>query len=274
MQLGRHTQLPNQGSFTFACSVILDIYELPFPGFVWTAAPWAGGYVAAPLMYVLIAYGPLSRYFSVTPWLQPLLPLTYLKEPVYVESVRAVLCGMFVFHFIRRLLETLFLNRYTSNTKRMSDVELSYYFLWGVLHGWAGLQDMMASFGGVPMPVFAVGLLLWFIGQSMNCFCHVQLRWLKEEAKGAHIVPYRFPFQYFVMPHYNFEMVSWTGFAVCTGANVPSIVTWCLSLCVLQVWTHAKRAQYIRMHRDGQIPSGQDKSQFQPAERWGLFPGL
>jgi len=273
MTLGRHTELPNQNCFTYTISVALDIYELPFPGLVWNRFPWVGGYVLGPATYLLVAYGPLANYFMVTPFMKPLAPFTYVKEGVYVEQVRALLCMMFVFHFMRRLLEMCCLNTYTAKTDRKSDAEASYYFLWGLFGGWAGTRAMVAQFGVVNQNVFIVGYALYVFGAAMNCYCHVQLRWLKMEAQGNYVVPNVFPFQYFVMPHYTFEMVTWTGFAICAGFNFASLFMWGMSFCVLHVWTHKKRLTYASITYD-RLDSQDSFAGYPPGKRWGLFPGL
>jgi hypothetical protein len=106
----RHTKLPGQGAFTFACALVLDLYELPFPGLlVITRYPRAGGYVAGPLVYWLVAYGPLSSHFSATPYLAPLAPNRFVTESSHVNNVRMVLCGMFMFHFLRPLVRVCLL---------------------------------------------------------------------------------------------------------------------------------------------------------------------
>jgi hypothetical protein len=68
-------------------------------------------------------------------------------------------------------------------------------------------------------------------------FVDVQLKTSLSEPGGprGYVVPYCFPFNYFVMPHYTAEMISWTGFAICSGCSTPSLVVWLLSLMILQV---------------------------------------
>merc|ERR1719316_1650152 len=111
----------------------------------------------------------------------------------------------------------------------------------------------------------------------MNCYCHCHLAKLKKgeahvapeggeaPAAGRHQIPYAFPFNLFVMPHYTGEMITWTGFAVASGFNLASIVIWVLSLCVLQIWTHSRREQYINMYKEDEATYKGKKS---PEGRW------
>jgi hypothetical protein len=79
---------------------------------------------------------------------------------------------MFTIHFVRRFLETIFLNKYvnkeTPGGTRLSDIELIYYFTWGVLNGCSGSQMQMHSFGAVPMPVLCLGIAVWVIGSLLQ----------------------------------------------------------------------------------------------------------
>ena len=269
-----YSKLPGKGPFTCFCAFIMDCYEAPFPGLVLPTTPWIGGYAASPILYWLFAYGPLSTWFGAQELLQPWGPFELISDADWAARVRLGLACMYVSHFVRRLLECLFLQLYTGKTRRLSDVELSYYFVWGCLCGFSGSATMMSKFGAVTPPVFAAGAATFVFGQAANAYCHYLLTRIKDESQSRHVIPYKFPFNWFVMPHYTAEIVIWTGFCVCSGLNTASITIWALSLCVLQIYAHARRVQYIKMHEEGKIPRGQDPQAYVPGRRWGVLPGL
>lgn len=274
-----HSKLPDKGPFTAFCAIFLDVYEIPFPGIILPSSPWIGGYTASPILYCLYACGvlalPANYAAFLKPWGPQLLPKTFLltTDADWTAVARMALLGMYVFHFVRRLYESVFVNTYTGKTRRLSDVELSYYVCWGVLCGASGSAALTSEFGVVAPRTFAFGAVVWAAGQAGNAYCHALLERLKKKSKG-HAIPYDWPFNLFVMPHYTAEMTGWAGFAICSGLNTASLTIWGLSLCVLQIWTHSRRLQYIKMHKDGQIPKDQYAPLDEPKYRWGVLPGL
>ncbi|KAL9187652.1 hypothetical protein ACHAXT_006030 [Thalassiosira profunda] len=275
-----HCKLPAKGPFTWFCAVLIDLYEVPFPGVVLPSTPWIGGYTASPLLYWMCAYGPwagavagkIGSSEGMWRYLRPLgvLPLSSDDER-WVATVQLGICIMYLFHFGRRLLECTFVNTYTSRAvRRLSDVELSYYVLWGCLCGISHSSAALSHFGVVSPATFAVGAIVWAAGQVGNAYCHYQLQLFKERSNGGpRTIPGMFPFDMFLMPHYTAEMVGWTGYCICAGMTAGSLTIWLLSLGVLQIFTHERRLQYIKMHKDGLNVGGGD-----PSVRWGVFPGL
>ena len=114
-----NSKLPAKGPFTWVCAVSMDLYEIPFPGVVLPSSPWIGGYTASPILYLLFAYGPLSMPVAWKTYLQPLGPFALpAASDEWLTQARLGLACMYVFHFVRRLLESIFLNRYTGKTRR------------------------------------------------------------------------------------------------------------------------------------------------------------
>ena len=123
-----NSKIPDKGPFTWFCAVLMDVYEIPFPGVVLPSSPWVGGYTASPILYLLFAFGPLAMPASWMTFFQPLGPFALTtSDQLWLSQARLGLAFMYVFHFVRRLLESLFLQKYTGKTRRLSDVELSYY---------------------------------------------------------------------------------------------------------------------------------------------------
>lgn len=272
------SSMPGKGPFTWVSAVTLDIYEIPFPGIEMPSSPWVGGYSAAPILYWLFAYGPLSTVLGAQWFLQPWGPFERTTEETWVARAQLGLTCMFIFHFARRVVESFLINKYTGKTRRLSDVVFSYYAMWGCLCDFSGSSTMMATFGAVTPPVFATGAAIFLVGQSTNAYCHHLLNEVKSRGGGEHVIPTGGPFDSFLMPHYTAEMVSWTGFAVSSGFNTASLTIWFLSLSVMQCWTHRRRLEYIQMYESGPYATlaagGQPSAPTDPALRWGVFPGF
>ena len=193
----------------------LHCCEIPFPGVVLPPTPLIDVYSASPILYWLFAYGPLSTAFGTQPLLRPLGPFMLINDRAHwTARVRLGLACMYTFHFLRRLLESVFLQPYKAKTRRLSDVELSYCVMWGCLCGFSGSAPMLSKFGVVTPTVFAAGAAIFIFGQAVNAYCHYLLTVLQRQSNSGHVIPYVFPCNWLIMPHYTGEMLSWTGFCL------------------------------------------------------------
>jgi hypothetical protein len=146
--------------------------------------PWAGGYAAAPLLFIYSRNRDLLPSYLLL-LAKPLIPGSEYA-PLAAEAIRAYRAGTtaaFTLHFLRRLAEVIFINDYTGTWARDSRGEIIYYSLWGLLAGACVGQTPLLKFGAPAAPLRTVGLTLFVIGQAGNFWCHQHLRSLRA-ARG------------------------------------------------------------------------------------------
>jgi very-long-chain enoyl-CoA reductase len=127
----------------------------------------------------------------------------YLSSPnAYQLVVLACLCV----HFVKRLLESWFLHKYSGPMHPITAVGIAcFYSLTTFFPAWFNRQPV----GDIDPLVYA-GLGLFFIGESLNFFHHKILADLRQTSM-AYVVPRGGLFDSVACPHYLFEIVSWFG---------------------------------------------------------------
>eukprot|EP00557_Chaetoceros_sp_GSL56_P001692 CAMPEP_0176504208 /NCGR_PEP_ID=MMETSP0200_2-20121128/15797_1 /TAXON_ID=947934 /ORGANISM="Chaetoceros sp., Strain GSL56" /LENGTH=237 /DNA_ID=CAMNT_0017903597 /DNA_START=66 /DNA_END=777 /DNA_ORIENTATION=- len=154
--------------------------------------------------------------------------LPALVVSVALENIfpRRTLASRFVIvHFIKRLLEVIFLHRYSGNVKQNLCMGIGvYYALVSALICRVAQQVTSTTVANVGTAMFGVGI----IGNFYHHFLLAKLRMDPKKTDGAKYVapkgglfnfvaaPHYFfgLFNFVAAPHYLFELISWLGIAV------------------------------------------------------------
>ena len=173
-------------------------------------------------------------------------------------------------HFFKRLVETLFLHRYSSTaTDGAVGATIGvYYLLTSALIAWAQ--------GGVPATAYAspaakglllVGLVLFTVGQLGNLYHHYLLRLLRSSSPSSsstgknYVVPRGGLFAYVVTPHYLFEIIAWAGLALVTQQANAALVA-------------VSMASYLAGRAKQTLAWYTDNVKGFPKDRKAMIPGL
>lgn len=137
-----------------------------------------------------------------------------------------VVAFMLFAHFGKRVLECLFVHRYSGNTKLGSTLTISglyavtsFIFLRATLRplddscGWMSLCDPNQR----SSPLLYTGLVLFIIGTIGNFYHHLLLRNLRPPGGSKYVVPTGGLFRHVCCPHYFCEIVTWWGIVLATG---------------------------------------------------------
>jgi 3-oxo-5-alpha-steroid 4-dehydrogenase len=123
-----------------------------------------------------------------------------------------VVLATFLFHFVRRILEILFVNSYSRPTPLCALVII------GLLY--AGAATSCAFFQvrilGQPIsnPVFMLGVLVFAFGELLNGYHHWLLARLRAPGVRIYGVPRGGLFGWVASPHYLGEILSFVGYAM------------------------------------------------------------
>jgi hypothetical protein len=178
---------------------------------------------------MLLIYVPSFAYSSLAALPQAL----NMMQMGLGNGREAIVAAMLVFHFGKRILEVLFLHKYSGDMSAAIGGSIGVYY--------AILSAIIFSFS-LEVPELAlnkdllpVGLALFAIGQLGNFFHHWLLASLRsqpsisaEKSKGSDVgsvesdkikkrqykVPTGGLFPLVATPHYFFELVAWLGLAV------------------------------------------------------------
>jgi very-long-chain enoyl-CoA reductase len=122
-------------------------------------------------------------------------------------------------HFAKRVLESIFLHRYSGPIDLFTTLLIStFYSLAAGMLGWVNINPLPA-----PDIWFYVGILLFVVGISVNFYHHKLLADLRKNSLD-YFIPKGGLFEYVVCPHYLFEMITFLGIALLSRHLVAWIV--------------------------------------------------
>lgn len=186
-----------------------------------------------------------------------------------------VLLAAWSFHFIRRLVEVLFVHEFLRTTSvTLCALSPAYYGLFGLWIGWSMNYHWSWRVYSAPVvPLMVPALVMFVIGEIGNSVCHAVLRAhrrfkLDEEASSlsgdvedqkplqqrqisssttsstaSFTLPDECCFRFVTCPHYAFELISWVGFAAAT-CTLASLVFLVCNIAILGVLTKRRHAAY------------------------------
>lgn len=120
-----------------------------------------------------------------------------------------LLCLCLFLHFAKRVLETLFVHKYSGNTDATIAGFISLYYTfvsWIILH----FQSLFVPSSLTPLAV-KLGLVIFSVGEIGNLYHHCLLASLRKDKPTSYVVPKGGMFDLVATPHYFFELVAWLG---------------------------------------------------------------
>ena len=131
------------------------------------------------------------------------------------EIGRLVVLGAFLFHFVRRILEILFVNSYSRPTPPRALVTIA------LLHGGAATScaffQVHTSGQLTSNPAFMLGVIVFGFGELLNGYHHWLLARLRPPNVRTYVVPRGGLFRWVASPHYFGEVLSFVGYAMMSG---------------------------------------------------------
>ena len=196
----------------------------------------------SPILHNFVSYAGASAVFAMA-----------LPTGASAASAGAL---MWHAHFLRRALETCFLFRFSGTTVALEDSAMEFVYYWGfavwIASSAPGWPSTSAGGGNGGAWRVVLGLALWGVSEYFNFRCHVALaRNPKHSGPGGkrQRVDKRHGclFGSVTSPHYLFEMCSWMGFNVATGAALPGLVFMALGALIMTCYAIVRHeaAQHI-----------------------------
>ena len=115
-------------------------------------------------------------------------------------------------HFLKRVLETLFLHKYSTKVNPNVGAFIGVYYAvisWIILY-----FHKLAEIETVNVMGVSTGILLFTVGEVGNFYHHVLLAKLRDGNKQEYNIPRGGLFSLVTCPHYLFELIAWLGIAI------------------------------------------------------------
>ncbi|XP_064557064.1 very-long-chain enoyl-CoA reductase-like [Zonotrichia leucophrys gambelii] len=165
-------------------------------------------------------------------------------------------CCCHSFHYVKRLLETLFVHRFSHGTMPLRNIFKNCTYYWG-------FAAWMAYYINHPLytpPAYGddqvkLALAVFLFCQLGNFSIHVALRNLRPAGSKTRKIPYptRNPFTWLFLlvscPNYTYEVGSWIGFTIMTQC-LPVALFSLVGFVQMAIWAQGKHRSYLREFRD------------------------
>jgi 3-oxo-5-alpha-steroid 4-dehydrogenase len=123
-----------------------------------------------------------------------------------------VVLGTFLFHFIRRILEILFVSTYSRPTSLRALVPIA--LLYGGAAASSAFFQVHTSAQPTSSPTFVLGTVVFGLGELLNGYHHWLLGRLRLQGVHTYVAPHGGLFGWVASPHYFGEILSFVGYAM------------------------------------------------------------
>lgn len=140
----------------------------------------------------------------------------YLRDAPNKNGRELVTAGLLCLHFGKRVLESLFLHKYSGTMDGDFLLPISAsYALTAALTAHQQLQVTEYSHA-LTDSVYGLGLALTLLGQGGNLYHHYLLARMRKDSEKKYVIPSGGLFDFVTMPHYFCEILAWLGIACVT----------------------------------------------------------
>ncbi|KAH8880041.1 hypothetical protein GQ53DRAFT_670644 [Thozetella sp. PMI_491] len=174
-------------------------------------ADWRTVYIieyAGPI--VIHALFPYIRQYIYFFW-----PYVYKNETATpMSTIQWLLLTLFVAHFVKRELETIFLHKFSANTMPFFNMLRNSGFYWafsGLLSGWDIYAPGSLADRNELGPLDYFGIALYVFGELANFNVHLHLAQLRSRGGTEKGIPSCFGSSLVTCPNYMFEVIAWIG---------------------------------------------------------------
>lgn len=190
--------------------------------------------------------GPLVVYlwFYTRPWL--FYGAEAASKP-YSQVVH-IAAGCYAAHYIKRLLETVFVHRFSHATMPLSNLFKNCSYYWGFTAFVAYHVNHPLYTAPCDVQVY-IALGLFVLSELGNLSIHLLLRDLRPPGTTARKIPYPNMnpftqlFRYVSCPNYTYEFYAWLAFSVMTQCLPAGLFT-LAGLYQMTVWALGKHRAY------------------------------
>jgi len=157
-------------------------------------------------------------------------------------------------HYLKRLLETIFVHRFSHNTMPIFNLfkNCSYYWLFTAYLAYHINHPLFTSPSDTQVYVCAALFLLFETG---NFSIHIALRNLRPPGSTVRCIPHPTPnpltglFACVSCPNYTYEVASWLAFSAMTQC-LPALLFALAGFYQMAMWALGKHRNYVKEFKD------------------------
>ncbi|KAK6642339.1 hypothetical protein RUM43_003840 [Polyplax serrata] len=190
--------------------------------------------------------GPLGVYllFYQRPW------LFYGADAagLHSHSVVHIAAACYIFHYVKRILETLFVHRFSHATMPMFNLFKNCFYYW-MFTAYVAYHINHPLYTVPPIVQVYFGLIAFVICELGNLSIHLALRNLRPPGTKVRKIPiatsnpFTTLFNYVSCPNYTYEFGSWLSFTIMTQC-LPAGLFALAGMYQMTVWALGKHRNY------------------------------
>ncbi|KAL5254970.1 hypothetical protein ACHWQZ_G014429 [Mnemiopsis leidyi] len=208
---------------------------------------WATVFIAeytGPIFAYLIFY--FSRNCS---WIYP------DNQGAPHNTVQNLACACYVGHYVKRVLETIFIHRFSKATMPINNLFKNCTYYWG-------FSSLISYFINHPLYTLPstdtqvyVGLSIYLFGEIGNLSTHLAFKNMRPPGTKTRVIPmpngnpFCGLFNLVSCPNYTYEVISWVGFTVLTQTFFSGLFALVGGGQMLQ-WALGKHRNYKKEFKD------------------------
>ncbi|TDG97103.1 hypothetical protein EPR50_G00222520 [Perca flavescens] len=207
------------------------------------------------MVFMAECFGPLFTYllfyFRV--------PYIYSHEYGFTSSPHPVVrlaCACHTFHYMKRLIETIFVHRFSHGTMPLGTMVRNCAYYWG-LSAWLAYYInhplyTPPSYGELQV---SYALVMFAMCELGNFSVHLTLTNLRGEGSRSRRFPmptknpFTWLFFFVSCPNYTYEVGAWVSFSIMTQCLPVALYT-LLGFIQMTIWAKGKHRAYSREFKD------------------------
>ncbi|XP_064477395.1 probable very-long-chain enoyl-CoA reductase art-1 [Ornithodoros turicata] len=191
-----------------------------------------------PLALYLVTYTRPSLFYGANAATQP------------VHMVVHIAAGCWTVHYVKRLLETLFVHRFSHGTMPIMNLfkNCSYYWLFGLYIGYYVNHPLYTPPAFGKLQIYGA-LAAFLFAELGNLSIHVALRNLRPPGTKERRIPkptanpFTWLFSHVSCPNYTYEVLAWASFSTMTQC-LPAALFTMAGFYQMAVWALGKHRNY------------------------------
>ena len=208
--------------------------------------------------------GPLFVYLLF--YLRPTVVYGAVAATAPISPVVHIAAGCWTLHYVKRLLETIFVHRFSHSTMPIMNLFKNCGYYWG----FAAFVSYFTNHPLYTPPCYGyvqilTGLAIFLMCEFGNFSIHIALRDLRPPGSKERKIPVPTEnpltglFRFVSCPNYTYEVGAWLGFSIMTQ-TLPALLFATVGFYQMAVWALGKHRNY--------------KKEFQtyPKERKAILP--
>lgn len=199
-----------------------------------------GAQISYRTVYVIEYLGPLL--FTILFFMH----LCRKKSEQKLKVPRIQVCFFFMsfFHFLKRILETIFVHEFSRDTMPLRNLYKNCAYYW-LLYGILCNYDLFrASYGNENLLFLRYFFIAFFVSAELkNLKCHLILKEMKQKYKGKKgIPPPKEGFEFVTCANYFWEFLAWFCFSVVSLSWAVALFT-CCGFLQMREWALKKHKE-------------------------------